>query len=207
LTFARARVDAIYGFSIAGPGGAGGAGGAGGGGGANVLSESELRALSAKAGVPVRPDSALRTYGGTGSGDGPDVADLQEAMQIAILKAEDLLGAPLVVNSGFRTAAYQGYLCATQGGLGQRCGPPGLSLHNAGLAIDVANYAALASVAAQAGLCQPFPGPDDDYVHFSIAGGPECGGRGGPLGPRQQYGGNPGAFASFRVRLVRYDGT
>ena len=202
---ARARVDATYSLGLPAFG-AGAAGGGGAGGGSHFQSDAQLRALSDRAGVPVRADSALRRYGGTGNGVGVDVADLQEPMQIAILKAEGLLGGPILINSGYRTAAYQAYLCATQGGMGGRCAPPGQSLHNHGLAIDVANYRALAGVALEAGMCQPFPLPGDDNVHFSIIDGPECGGRGGALAAGQAYGGNLASFAQFKVRLVPWDG-
>jgi hypothetical protein len=72
------------------------------------------------------------------------------------------------------------------------------------MAIDVANYGELARVAAQVGLCQPFPGADDDPFHFSLSSGPECAGQGGPLGQGGAFGGLDGvaAFVGFDVILV-----
>ena len=124
-------------------------------------------------------------------------------MKVSIAKAEDLIGAPILLNSAYRSAAYQTVLCGQVSG---RCAPPGQSMHNFGLAIDVANYPQLARVAGEAGLCQPFPTPGDDPVHFSPAGGPECGGQSGTLGSGQAFGGSPMSFVSYDVRLIPYEG-
>lgn len=208
ISKARASLGASYAISAAlGGAPAGGApavGGGGGAGGPNPIPEAELEAIEKAAGVKIRSDSALRRYAGLGNGDGPNVAQLSTPMKISIAKAEDLMGSPLIINSAYRSAAYQAVLCGQVSG---RCAPPGQSLHNFGLAIDVANYPQLAAVAAKAGLCQPFPAPGDDNVHFSPADGPECGGQSGPLGAGQAFGGNPLSFVSYDVRLVPYDGS
>ena len=202
---ARATVSASYGFSLRGPSVALATNGAP-AVGENCIPRVELRALSRRARVPARPDSALGVNCGTGNGDGADVADLVDEMKIAILRAEKLLGGPVVLTSAYRTPAYQATLCATQGGVGDRCAAPGASLHNAGQAIDVANYAALAQVAGRAGMCQPFPAPGDDNVHFSLVGGRECGGNRGALSTAQRFGGSLSSFAGLSIRLVPYGG-
>jgi len=198
---AHAHVDLDYalsgvpGFSATGAGSGGPAGGG--------LSDAQIAAVERAAGVSVRSDSALRTYGADCSA-GVDVVNLQPEMQVAIAKAEKLLGAPLVLNDGYRTIACQ--VAAAAGALNGYAAAPGRSMHNAGLAIDVANYAELARVSAKAGLCQPFPGPDEDYVHFSIADGVECGGQAGPLGAGGAYGGSASSFVDIEVRLSGLDG-
>ena len=79
-------------------------------------------------------------------------------------------------------------------------------MHNYGMAVDVLNHPALASVAAQVGLCQPLP--SNDAVHFSLIGGRECAGVGGKLGPGQRFGGGGGlgGYATFKIQLVPYPG-
>lgn len=206
---ARASLGSSYAISAAlggAPVGGAVAPGGGGGGaacGSNPIPASELKEVEEAAGVKLRPDSALRRYACRGDGDGPNVAQLATAMKVAIAKAEDEMGAPIIVNSAYRSVAYQAVLCGQVSG---RCAPPGQSMHNFGLAIDVSNYPQLAAVAAKAGLCQPFPAPGDDNVHFSPAGGPECGGARGPVGAGQAFGGNPLSFVSYDVQLVPYGG-
>lgn len=198
---AHATVDitlalgALPSFSMGG----GFAGGAG-------LPSSELEGLSEAAGIPVRPDSALRNYNAD-CGSGVDVVHLADAMKIAILKAEEALGRGISITSAFRTVACQAAISPSQA-MGGRVAPPGASMHNYGLAIDTPDAFAIARVGDQAGLCQPFPAPGDDNVHISISTGPECGGSTGPLGGPGSglpYGGNVGSFATFEVKLVPYD--
>jgi hypothetical protein len=112
--------------------------------------------------------------------------------------------------SGFRTVAYQQSLCAGGGGQGGRCAPPGSSMHNFGLAIDVSPHGDLAAIAGKVGLCEPFPGGGDDNNHFSFAGDRECGGQAGVLGGAgnggSPFGGNPGSFVTFDIHLIPYKG-
>ncbi|MPZ86774.1 MAG: hypothetical protein GEU81_01650 [Nitriliruptorales bacterium] len=164
------------------------------------LPEDELALLADRAGAPVRDDSALRRYGARCGGGQVDVAHLTDDMKVAILRAEDLLGRGLAISSGHRTPACQAAITDPVGG---RVAAPGMSLHNYGMAIDTPDHAALATVARQVGLCQPFP--SDDYVHFSLASGPECGGRSGVLGPGGAFPGGLGSFAEFDVWLVPWD--
>jgi hypothetical protein len=203
---ARARARASLGVSYTGGLGVLGGGGGGpltSGGGNNCMSDEEIGAVAEAAGVRVRADSALRRYCGNGQQSGVDVRDLKPAMKVAIAKAEEELGHGLNLNSGFRTVAYQRALCARVSG---PCAPPGQSMHNFGMAIDAADYAQLAPIAAKVGLCQPLP--SDDAVHFSLASGPECGGRGG-VGPGGAGGGGLGgglSFALYMPKLVPWDG-
>ena len=191
---ARARLTPSYSLGVAPQLTGGGAG----------VPESELRELAEKAGLDyadIHPSSALRVYGSNCASGVADVVHLQEEMKIAILRAEALLGGPLSLSSGYRTYACQAHLFATVTG---PVAPPGQSMHNYGLAIDVNNFGALASVAGQVGLCQPLPA--NDAVHFSVASGPECGGRSGVLGPGAAFGGNVGSFVTFEIRLVDLTG-
>ena len=186
---ARARLTPVYSLGVGG-------GAVGGGPG---IPESELRELAEKAGLEysqIHPQSALRVYGADCHA-GVDVVHLHDEMKIAILKAESLLGAPLLLNDGYRTYACQAHLFATVTG---PVAPPGQSMHNYGMAVDVANYGALASVAAQVGLCQPLP--SNDAWHFSLSSGPECGGQSGTLGPGGAFGGNASSFVSLEIKLV-----
>ncbi|MGH2662103.1 MAG: M15 family metallopeptidase [Actinomycetota bacterium] len=188
---ARARLDPVYTLGVAPTAVGGGSG----------LSEEELERLAEAAGGDrVLSNSALRVNG-SDCFAGVDVVHLQDAMKIAILRAEAILGAPLVLTDGYRTYACQAYLFETVTG---PVAPPGQSMHNYGLAIDVANYGALVSAAAQVGLCQPLP--SNDPVHFSPASGPECGGVAGSLGPGGAFGGDPTSFVNYEMRLVRYQG-
>lgn len=189
---ARAKLELTFNF----PGLPGG--GVGGGLG---LPRTELDDLAAKAGVPVRDDSALRRYGGDCASGSKDIHRLTDAMKIAILKAEDEMGAPLVINSAYRDPQR----CQPSSGVGGFLAPPGMSLHNYGQAIDVQNWQALLAATNRnpgIGLCWPFPG---DHVHFSLSGGRECGGRTGGPGGGRGWGGGGGAFPGGISSFVTFD--
>ena len=200
---ARARVTGLYSAipsALAGGGASGATSAAGGGGSGGGVSDGELRDLEEKAGVKAVSGTSLQTYGSK-------VTGLTEYMKVAILKAEALLKKPLVINSGFRSVAEQAAICASGQAQGGRCAPPGQSYHNKGLAIDVGNWPELARVASRAGLCQPFPAPGDDNVHFSPIDGVECGGRASPGGSGAGAFGGPGglsSFVTFQIELVPY---
>jgi hypothetical protein len=195
---ARASLGTLYagGLGFGAPGGGGGGGSSAGG---NCMSDSAISDIADKAGVKIRSDSALRTYCGDGNGTGVDVADLTDAMKVALVKAEDELGHGVRLNSAFRSVAYQRVLCQRVSG---PCAPPGQSMHNFGMAVDVSDPGEMAGVAAAAGLCQPLPG--DDAVHFSLASDVECGGRAGAGGGGG--GGGFGGFVSYVVKLVPWEG-
>lgn len=192
---ARAELSITYNFAPPGLS----RGGSGPGGSAHT--EEELAALSDKAGVPVRADSALRRYGAN-CAKGKDVRNLTEQMKIAILRAEDAMGRGLTLTSAYRSIPCQAAITNPVGG---RKAPPGRSLHNYGMAIDTTMVAELRSAIASRPdieLCQPFP--NDDYVHFSWQHGRECSGARGGIGPGGAFGGNPGSFIEFERRLTRW---
>lgn len=153
---ATAIVDIKYLFSPPRMGGGGGGGapaGGGGGGGAGT--------------------------NGNGGNVEQYIAALAPEMAAEVTKLNEAMGGTLVISSGYRSAAYQAQLCQRVTG---PCAPPGRSMHQYGLAIDVGNWsAALTALRANPdiNLCHPLPGNDD--VHFSYGGSPECGGSRGAL--------------------------
>lgn len=101
--------------------------------------------------------------GGKGSTKG-----LAPGMLAAIARAEELLGTKLPISSGFRSRADQARLYGRRGSNPYPVAPPGSSLHERGLAIDVpmSFVPRLLTVAARAGLCRPYPAADP--VHFEL---------------------------------------
>lgn len=200
---AHARARASLGVSFAGAvGGLPAGGGGAAGGGTNCISAKDLSAIEEKAGVKAGANSALRKYCGTGTNSTPDTADMQPALQVAILKAEDKLGHPLGLSSGFRTVEYQRELCQRVSG---PCAPPGQSMHGFGLAFDTSDYGELAAIASSVGLCHPLPA--NDAVHFSLASSRECGGSAGGGGGGGLGGvGSALGFVTYAPKLVPWEG-
>lgn len=97
---------------------------------------------------------------------GGDRAGLAPIVLAALARAEDLLGAPVPVVSGRRSAAEQQALWEDRASNPYPVAPPGTSLHERGLAVDVplALAPVLAAAAPRTGLCQPLP--QTDPVHF-----------------------------------------
>lgn len=93
---------------------------------------------------------------------------LTPAMRAAVARAEALLGTPVPVVSGWRSRAEQEALWAARHSNPYPVAPPGTSMHERGLAIDVpATFVPrLRTVALAAGLCQPLP--VSDPVHFEL---------------------------------------
>lgn len=93
---------------------------------------------------------------------------LTPEMSAAIARAEALLGQPVPIVSGWRSAAQQAWLWDHRATNPFPVARPGTSMHERGLAIDVPRWfvAALASVASAAGLCHPLP--QADPVHFEL---------------------------------------
>ena len=109
------------------------------------------------------------------NGDGPGQGSrgtspngLAPAMVAALARAEQLLGRPVPVTSGFRSAAAQQALWANRASNLFPVAAPGTSMHERGLAVDVplSFVPELARVAPGAGLCHPFPKADP--VHFEV---------------------------------------
>lgn len=97
----------------------------------------------------------------------PGTEGLDPAMVLALARAEELLGEPIPVVSGFRSRAEQEALWLNRHANPYPVAPPGTSDHERGLAIDVPRWFVprLRSVAEGAGLCQPLP--VSDPVHFT----------------------------------------
>lgn len=145
--------------------------------------------------------SALRYYDGDGYTSTPSVSGLQPEMRAEIVKIEVATGQRLPLTSGYRSEAGQARVCAQVRGRNPNalCAPPGRSLHQAGLAIDVAEPALVLAAMRQdpsIALCQPFPARD--AVHFSHSSGRECGGARGAI----PAGAAAAGVADYHVRLV-----
>lgn len=93
---------------------------------------------------------------------------LAPALRAALARAEQLLGEPVPVTSGFRSVDDQARLWASRRTNPYPVAPPGRSAHERGLAIDVpAGFTErLASVAGRVGLCRPYPRTDP--VHWEL---------------------------------------
>lgn len=98
---------------------------------------------------------------------------LAPSMVAAVARAEQLLGVPLDIRSGHRSREEQQRLWDQRATNPYPVARPGTSLHERGLAIDVAlsQVAALREVAELAGLCHPLP--QIDPVHFVACPIPE----------------------------------
>jgi hypothetical protein len=107
--------------------------------------------------------------GGSGSGSaGGSTTGLAPAMRAALARAEQLLGQPVPITSGFRSTEQQAALYANRAANPYPVAVPGTSMHERGLAVDVpADFVdRLLAVAPKAGLCHPFP--VDDPIHFEL---------------------------------------
>jgi hypothetical protein len=106
--------------------------------------------------------------GGSGSGSAKGLAP---AMRAALARAEQLLGRPVPITSGFRSTEEQAALYANRAANPYPVAAPGSSMHEKGLAIDVpADFVpTLLAVASRAGLCHPYP--VDDPIHFEVCQG------------------------------------
>lgn len=99
--------------------------------------------------------------------DGPGDRDgLAPVVLAALARADGLLGAPVPVVSGRRSAAEQQALWDARHSNPYPVAAPGTSLHERGLAVDVPLdvASALVALAGATGLCQPLP--QTDPVHF-----------------------------------------
>jgi hypothetical protein len=117
---------------------------------------------------------ARRTVVAIGSGPFPGGsgkrAGLAPAMAAALVRADELLGEPVPIVSGFRSREQQQALWDGRASNPYPVAKPGSSLHEQGLAVDVPRdfVPRLLSVAAEAGLCHPLPRTDP--VHFVVCG-------------------------------------
>ena len=104
------------------------------------------------------------------AGVGVSAGGLTAEMLAAIARAEELLGEPIPIVSGYRSTAAQQALWDNRHNNPYPVALPGTSNHERGLAIDVPSSFVhrLLSVAAEAGLCQPLP--VTDRIHFELCG-------------------------------------
>jgi hypothetical protein len=93
-------------------------------------------------------------------------AGLVPELGAALRRAEALLGMPVPITSGYRSAVAQRALWAARAGNPYPVAPPGTSAHERGRAVDVPRSFAdrLAAVGPAAGLCRPLQRTDP--VHF-----------------------------------------
>jgi len=142
--------------------------------GAELLSYEEIgldTRVRVRLGPAVATGRARRTGDRTGAGGssgGGSAKGLAPAMRAALARAEQLLGVPVPITSGFRSTDAQALLYANRATNPYPVAPPGSSMHERGLAIDVpADFVPrLLEVAPRAGLCHPFP--VDDPIHFEV---------------------------------------
>ena len=112
--------------------------------------------------------SRARRIGVRDGGAGATTKGLAAAMRAALARAEQLLGVEVPITSGYRSADDQAALYANRVSNPYPVAPPGSSMHERGLAIDVPPdfVPRLVGVASRAGLCQPFPTADP--IHFEV---------------------------------------
>lgn len=136
--------------------------------GDSVVVEVEIDGITAFARARAR---RAPVAGGPGAGTGTgERAGLAPAMLAALSVADARLGRAVPIASGFRSRAQQEALWERRAGNPYPVAPPGSSLHERGLAVDVPRGFVddLLAVAGEAGLCQPLP--ESDPVHFVVCG-------------------------------------
>jgi hypothetical protein len=94
--------------------------------------------------------------------------ELVPELRAALARAEELLGSPIPITSGWRSRAEQQRLYDDRDTNPYPVARPGMSAHERGRAVDVARWyaARLAAVGPRAGLCRPWP--ESDPVHFEL---------------------------------------
>lgn len=115
----------------------------------------------------------LVTPGGRGGqvGEGTgDRAGLAPAMLAALERADALLSEPVPLTSGYRSPERQQALWEQRHTNPFPVAPPGSSMHERGLAVDVPSsfVGRLLEVAGEVGLCQTVP--VSDPIHFEVCG-------------------------------------
>jgi hypothetical protein len=139
--------------------------------GAELLAYKEIgndTEVRVRLGVAEAVGRARRTGDRDGGGGAGATKGLAPAMRAALARAEQLLGRPVPITSGYRSTEAQAQLYANRASNPYPVAPPGSSMHEKGLAIDVpADFVPrLLEVAPRAGLCQPYPA--DDPIHFEV---------------------------------------
>lgn len=121
----------------------------------------------AQASGKARRNGSRRGSSGPSAAGAPR-AGLDPSMVAALDRAERLLGERVPITSGYRSPERQRALWDDRANNPYPVAPPGSSMHERGLAVDVplAVVPRLAAVAGPAGLCHPFP--ERDPVHFEV---------------------------------------
>ncbi|MFV2040151.1 MAG: M15 family metallopeptidase [Acidimicrobiales bacterium] len=124
----------------------------------------------------LRRDTAVEVTAASRSGTAHATAELTRpawqglhpALQSALARAERSMGETLIVVSGLRTRAQQEQLWANRNNNPRPVARPGTSLHERGLAVDVAirQTELLARFGPPNGVCRPLP--LSDPVHFTM---------------------------------------
>ncbi len=137
------------------------------GGGTVVVFSSDSRRVVVTASVLGHEASAAAVVPQPQGGVG-DRAGLAPAMLAALARADELLGEPVPIVSGYRSRAKQQQLWDNRLNNPYPVAPPGSSRHETGLAVDVPIWFVdrLRAIATHAGLCHPLP--DTDPVHFEV---------------------------------------
>jgi hypothetical protein len=112
--------------------------------------------------------ASARARRSDGAGAGGTAHGLAPALRAALARAQQLLGQPVPIVSGYRSPETQAALWSRRSANPYPVAPPGTSMHERGLAIDVpADFVdRLLTVAPQVGLCHPYP--DTDPIHFEV---------------------------------------
>ncbi|CAN5855482.1 hypothetical protein BH24ACT3_BH24ACT3_10040 [soil metagenome] len=118
----------------------------------------------------VGPHGAPGTGGPAAPGGSAGTGGLTPGMVAALARAEQLLGGPVPITSGWRSRAAQETLWRRRDTNGYPVARPGTSSHERGVAVDVPRVfvSQLLAVAPAAGLCQPLPVTDP--IHFELCG-------------------------------------
>ena len=136
---------------------------------ANGATVESFEAAGADVRVRVRVGVAAASARARSAGAAnPREDGLAPAMRAALARAGQLLGRPVPITSGFRTAADQRRLWDGRAANRFPVAPPGTSMHERGLAVDVPLDVAerLAALGPASGLCRPYP--QTDPVHFEL---------------------------------------
>jgi hypothetical protein len=154
---------------------------------------------------------------GNGGSTEDYIRHLDPGMAEAVRQLNEAMGGTLQITSGYRSAEYQAELCQRVDG---PCAPPGRSMHQYGMAIDVQNWqAARDALAANPDIAICWLNIPNDAWHFSYQESRECGGRqgvgggngvgrsGGGVGGGgvSMYGMSMSSIATFNVHLVDDD--
>lgn len=117
---------------------------------------------------------ATTSPGVAGAGEGAAAAGLVPELRAALARAEELLGRPVPVTSGWRSQARQQALWDARATNPFPVARPGTSMHERGMAVDVPRSFAphLAAVAPSVGICYPYPRTDPVHFELCLPAGP-----------------------------------